>query len=75
LNYYFQYNFTNEYGFSKLSIVRDQISNIIRGFKGSKLKRQELQVKLTSFNQLSRFIDKLEEFFVEKNIKEILKPF
>ena len=59
------------HGFGKLYMVRDQILSMVRGFSGSKRKRQELQYKIDSLNDLKKFISDLEKSFDTEGINYV----
>ena len=69
LNEFIQLN--KYYGFGKLYMVRDQLSGMIRGFPGSKVKRAELQIKFSSLDVLETFIADLEQYFEIQGIISI----
>ena len=69
LNHFLELN--KSLGFGKLYMVRDQILGMVRGFTGSKQKRQDLQGKIESINDLSEFIDTLEKHFEMQTIEEV----
>lgn len=60
-----------EFGFRKLYMVRDQILGMVRGFPGSKLKRSEIQTKLSSLDELEAFILNVENHFKSTGIEFI----
>ena len=62
---------TKEYGYAKLYMVRDQILGMVRGFSGAKQKRQELQHKISSLDDLIAFIDDLNTFFKTAEVSSI----
>ena len=52
-------------------MVRDQILGMVRGFSGSKQKRQDLQHKIESLGDISQYIDNLESYFAIQGIESI----
>lgn len=60
-----------QFGFGKLYMVRDQLLGMMRGFPGSKHKRQELQHKLESIDELITFTNQLEGFFERESIERV----
>lgn len=60
-----------EFGFGKLYMVRDQILGMIRGFKGSKMLRSELQIKIESLSNLENYLERVERHFFEQGIEKI----
>lgn len=62
---------TEKFGYGKLYMVRDQILSMIRGFSGSKQKRQELQRKIESLDDLRQYVSNLDSHFTFESLTSI----
>lgn len=62
---------TKEFGYGKLYMVRDQLLGMVRGFAGSKQKRQDLQRKIDSLDDLIEYVGTLENHFSDQGLESI----